>query len=500
MNRFVPLRSLGWAFLLAWVFCVFYTGAISGYVGRDFRIISQIDMILEIVLNALPVFVSILMIVVIVGGERRLGSPTEHKVTFWLAPLCTACATPLLFWPITGSNTSLAILMFGGGSILVGVGSGLMWVMWGEYYARISQELVERLAPISAIIAAILVLILSSMSGWIAIAIVTMLPILSGLCFYLAWKDLDRGIDTDTIYLPEKEALNAARTEAKQSTFQVLRDMGRTGLGILVACLFTCVAGSFWSGGKGSFAFQIILLVSILFTASVAFASTIGPQRITIAFLYRWMCPALVLAFVAVIVFPSDFGEYLAYMVSIAVRFAFCLITQMYFARYASQGKATAIQSFGLGWLFVHFGDFLGLLLYSSAHEGVLRGMITGDQVAALSIAIMVIVTMFVLNDKRSFATEKSDTIKADSKDGKPFFEEEVPEVDEFEAQIIALAQQYNLTPREKEVLGLLARGRSVPYIRDVLFISKETAATHVKRIYAKMGVHSRQELIDLAE
>ena len=47
-------------------------------------------------------------------------------------------------------------------------------------------------------------------------------------------------------------------------------------------------------------------------------------------------------------------------------------------------------------------------------------------------------------------------------------------------------------------MFGLLARGRSVPYIRDELVISKETAATHAKHVYAKLGVHSRQELIDL--
>lgn len=55
------------------------------------------------------------------------------------------------------------------------------------------------------------------------------------------------------------------------------------------------------------------------------------------------------------------------------------------------------------------------------------------------------------------------------------------------------------LTPREAEVFALLAQGRSIPYIRDELIISRETAATHAKHIYAKLGVHSRQELIDLA-
>ena len=62
------------------------------------------------------------------------------------------------------------------------------------------------------------------------------------------------------------------------------------------------------------------------------------------------------------------------------------------------------------------------------------------------------------------------------------------------------LARSASLTPRETEVFTLLAQGRSIPYIRDELIISRETAATHAKHIYTKLGVHSRQELIDLVQ
>ena len=53
-------------------------------------------------------------------------------------------------------------------------------------------------------------------------------------------------------------------------------------------------------------------------------------------------------------------------------------------------------------------------------------------------------------------------------------------------------------TAREHEVLGLLAEGRSAPFIAEYLSIERSTAKTHVARIYAKLGVHTRQELISL--
>ena len=61
-------------------------------------------------------------------------------------------------------------------------------------------------------------------------------------------------------------------------------------------------------------------------------------------------------------------------------------------------------------------------------------------------------------------------------------------------------ANEYHLSPRETEVLGLLARGRSLQAIADSLNVAYSTVKTHTDRIYAKMGVHSRQELIILLE
>lgn len=62
------------------------------------------------------------------------------------------------------------------------------------------------------------------------------------------------------------------------------------------------------------------------------------------------------------------------------------------------------------------------------------------------------------------------------------------------------VAEEYALTPREKEVFALLARGRNGRFIQAELVISYNTAKAHIKNIYAKMGIHSHQEIIDLVE
>ena len=69
-----------------------------------------------------------------------------------------------------------------------------------------------------------------------------------------------------------------------------------------------------------------------------------------------------------------------------------------------------------------------------------------------------------------------------------------------FAQRIEALAFEYHLSRREADVFGLIARGRSIPYVAGALAISENTVRSHVRRIYDKFGVHSKQELLDLVE
>ena len=52
------------------------------------------------------------------------------------------------------------------------------------------------------------------------------------------------------------------------------------------------------------------------------------------------------------------------------------------------------------------------------------------------------------------------------------------------------------LTERETEVLALLAEGKTYFHIGEALFISRETARSHVKSIYTKLQVNNRAEAI----
>ena len=74
-------------------------------------------------------------------------------------------------------------------------------------------------------------------------------------------------------------------------------------------------------------------------------------------------------------------------------------------------------------------------------------------------------------------------------------------QVEEYRARRIAdVAHKAGLSRRETDVFALMVAGRSAPFIAEKLVISENTVNSHVRRIYGKLGVHSKQALLDLVE
>ena len=496
--RIMPVHRLGWGFLLAWVFCTFYTEIAADALGGA-RMDVASDPMVRSVGSLLPVLVAVIVLAALVAGERRFGPLVLRRGVAEASAVAAAVGTPLLFATVPANLSQMAPFILG--ALLTGSGSAVLWVFWGACYARLPQEEVERCAPVSAVLAALVILAASAMNGWVAVAFVSLLPVVSVACALLSWRELR------SVPLPYEQQAGDATLDPTATSMprpaDALRAMGRSGWGILLACLFVCVEGGFYDGNRSSsIELQAIIIASALFMVGIGFYSVAGPRRVSVAYLFRWMCPLLVAGFAALVVTGgSGAGCLVAFGVSLAARFAFCVITQMFFARFCTRGIATPIQSYGLGWIFVHLGDLLGVVALDLLGGLLDAGAVTAVQVAAVATLLLVMATMFVLDDDASFsgpadqgpALEDAAAVEAAKDTPSPIRSP-------FDDRVALIAHEIGLTPRESEVFALLMHGRSVPYIRDELVISRDTVATHVKHIYAKAGVHSRQELLDLAQ
>ena len=123
-----PLRQLGWAFLLAWVFCVFYTnaaGVLSGdaipNAGEAAASAAPVPTSIGAALfyAVLPLAASVATLAAIVLAEPRIGSPTSHRPLFVIAPALTAASTPFMF--VSVADPGLNALLFGIGAVATGM-------------------------------------------------------------------------------------------------------------------------------------------------------------------------------------------------------------------------------------------------------------------------------------------------------------------------------------------------------------------------------------------
>ena len=71
---------------------------------------------------------------------------------------------------------------------------------------------------------------------------------------------------------------------------------------------------------------------------------------------------------------------------------------------------------------------------------------------------------------------------------------------DAISKKVALLQQRYGLSSREAEVAEYVAHGYTAVRIAEMLFVSDNTVRTHVKRIYAKLDIHRKGELLDMIE
>ena len=181
---------------------------------------------------------------------------------------------------------------------------------------------------------------------------------------------------------------------------------------------------------------------------------------------------------------------------------ALWLVFSCFMAYLAFRYDLSPVRVFGIGqgvyFLASTAGWAMGALIAPLYGQDVVR---MGAGVALAFLVVLVLVYVFPENDlKRIMAwSVDGDRINARRADGK-VEDTSATEAEPFaERHSLARAAdpRYGLSARELEILDLFAQGRSANWIADSLTISKNTVRSHLRAIYTKLDVHTRQELLD---
>lgn len=154
-------------------------------------------------------------------------------------------------------------------------------------------------------------------------------------------------------------------------------------------------------------------------------------------------------------------------------------------ARFVGLALACALPRFGL---------FAGTFVAHSLNVGIESDFVRLTAIAVFFLYLLSMVMWFINSFERkraeARATAMDELLKRYSET-----QEDVRTL-----RIDAIAEKAELTKREREVLAMMARGRDLAFICNELCLSRNTVKGYQKSIYAKLGVHSKQELIDLAD
>lgn len=159
----------------------------------------------------------------------------------------------------------------------------------------------------------------------------------------------------------------------------------------------------------------------------------------------------------------------------------------------AHKSGASAIKVFGLGYGFAALGATAGVFIGNILHMSPEVNESTVSIVGSLLVVVSVIVALLFLNKrginllmipaKSDDVDEKEETFDADVRP-------------RFKLRCRQIAERHGLSPRETEVMLLMAKGKDAKAISEMLFVSYNTARTHIKNVYAKLDVHNRSEFI----
>ena len=451
-----------------------------------------------------------------------------------LLPLTVAIDAP---WPLVGCGA------------ICGVAGTLLGCAWGARYSLESRD-VSAVVMVSFLVAygiyfAILLLYVATPFVVAAQVVVVFLPLASwGLWFWDASARSglapevfpSSALSTDIAGSPGSSGKAPGEVTAGSRELHALpwRSLGVIAVAALVGnVMASVIMGTSYEGADSLYPGGIALCACIATMALVPL--TAERTAFSVAQLYRITVTFSVVGLVAILVLGAAAVPVGGALVQGCTLFFQPLVYVVVTRSTRLQGLSPLV-AFGVGQALISAvvlaGNLVGKLLFQMAGETpLLLSAVCGAGVLALFFMVVARAAQVGEegNEEKDGGTEEmeaetrgADRVKAAAAGrgssgvaaGERLFEDggtteaaTLPNGDcaagvgaQGEDSAAVFARAVGLTARETEILSLLVRGRTLPYIANELFVTTGTVKTHVRHIYEKSLVNSRQELLDKVE
>lgn len=451
-----------------------------------------------------------------------------------LLPLTVAIDAP---WPLVGCGA------------ICGVAGTLLGCAWGARYSLESRD-VSAVVMVSFLVAygiyfAILLLYVATPFVVAAQVVVVFLPLASwGLWFWDASARSglapevfpSSALSTDIAGSPGSSGKAPGEVTAGSRELHALpwRSLGVIAVAALVGnVMASVIMGTSYEGADSLYPGGIALCACIATMALVPL--TAERTAFSVAQLYRITVTFSVVGLVAILVLGAAAVPVGGALVQGCTLFLQPLVYVVVTRSTRLQGLSPLV-AFGVGQALISAvvlaGNLVGKLLFQMAGETpLLLSAVCGAGVLALFFMVVARAAQVGEegNEEKDGGTEEmeaetrgADRVKAAAAGrgssgvaaGERLFEDggtteaaTLPNGDcaagvgaQGEDSAAVFARAVGLTARETEILSLLVRGRTLPYIANELFVTTGTVKTHVRHIYEKSLVNNRQELLDKVE
>ncbi len=455
---------LGYGFAWSIAFVGASTTATSSQLNTAYQLIQLLSCVLALVLTAF-VF-------------RRTASPSPKLSLPCGATLSIGSILFYLptFFPLP-HFTSDALQLLGG--VTIGAASGFAYCLWQQFFVSEGEGTTGLFIPLSGFVSVALCGALAILpTACKAACAIAVLPALAAFSLY---KSLSEIVPREVV----------SDSDSSQTTKDSMAPLAAT---IFCCCIigFACEVGANALDASGAQSFWASLAgqgLSVIFASALIFleGATLRPTNA-----YRVVYPLVVGAFCLVVVDPSSFASF-----SIGTLFFSSELMSMLLlysvAVHCSSKELAPLPTYALC-----MAPFYASMLVGRAFCLVWPA-VSESSTQTLLVFTLFLISVSILAIGANKPWRQCETGRASATREVMNQEEEQTNRTEEPATAIDYAHLFEepLTPREVEVVDLITKGNTVAAVSRKLFISENTTRSHIKIIYRKAGVHSRQELID---